>query len=278
MVSNKFVGHGIVIGIFVLQPILFNFGWENTLYLPGATPAYTYSDMNGYGHFVPALFWSIAYWFSIFAFLAVVSIAYTRRGAEDSLARSHRVWPSAALRVWSPRPRSSPCAPSAPALWYYYNAHVLNEYLTAKDRRHIQAGYERDFKKYELLPQPKVTAVDATINIYPERRSFDGTGRFTLQNKSTAPISQIHITDEQQSVSKRSIRPAVSPGEPGPARSVFHLRARSAARARGSAHSHVFRRPHHARLPRRERTGRVRLQRHLLRRRLLSADRLRPGV
>ena len=48
MVSNKFVGHGIVIGIFVLQPILYNFGWENTLYLVGATPPYTYSDMNGY--------------------------------------------------------------------------------------------------------------------------------------------------------------------------------------------------------------------------------------
>ena len=25
---------------------------------PGAAPPYTYSDMNGYGHFVPALFWS----------------------------------------------------------------------------------------------------------------------------------------------------------------------------------------------------------------------------
>ena len=29
--------------------------------------------------------------------------------------------------------------------WYFYNAHVLNEYLTAKDRRDIQAAYERDF-------------------------------------------------------------------------------------------------------------------------------------
>lgn len=28
MVSNKFVGHGIVIGIFVLQPIVFSFGWK----------------------------------------------------------------------------------------------------------------------------------------------------------------------------------------------------------------------------------------------------------
>ena len=72
------------------QPILFNFGWENTLYLFGATPPYTYSDMNGYGHFVPPLFWSITYWLSMAAFLGVLSIGLARRGAEDSLrARLH---------------------------------------------------------------------------------------------------------------------------------------------------------------------------------------------
>ncbi|MFI5230023.1 MAG: M1 family aminopeptidase, partial [Gemmatimonadales bacterium] len=72
--------------------------------------------------------------------------------------------------------------------------------LSAPDRRHIQADYERGFKQFELLPQPKVTAVDAAVNIYPDRRSFDGTGRFTLQNKSGEPIPRIHLTDEQQSV------------------------------------------------------------------------------
>ena len=199
--SNKFLGHGVVIGIFVLQPLLFNFGWENSLYLPGAAPPYTYSDMNGYGHFVPALFWSVAYWFCIFALLGVVSIAYTRRGSEDSLAartrlalrRAPRLVPAAALLI---------AAAIGSGVWFFYNTHVLNEYLTAKDRRRIQASYERDFKKYELLPQPKITAVDATVAIYPERRSFEANGRFTLQNKSTSPISQIHITNEQQSVRK----------------------------------------------------------------------------
>ena len=71
IVSNKFIGHGIVIGVFVITPILFSFGLENTLYLFGNTPPYTYSDMNGYGHFVPALFWSISYWLSISCLLAV---------------------------------------------------------------------------------------------------------------------------------------------------------------------------------------------------------------
>ena len=83
VVTNKFIGHGIVIGIFVLVPILFSFGWENTLYLFGNTPPYIYSDMNGYGHFVPALFWSIFYWLSISCLLGMASVALARRGADD---------------------------------------------------------------------------------------------------------------------------------------------------------------------------------------------------
>jgi hypothetical protein len=200
VVSNKFIGHGIVIGIFVLVPILFSFGWENTLYLFGNTPPYTYSDMNGYGHFAPALFWSIVYWLSISSLLATASIALARRGSDDAwparwrlaAQRSPRLIPAASLFL---------VAAIGSGAWYFYNAHVLNEYLTAKDRRDIQATYERDFKKYENLPQPKVIAVDANIDIFPERRSFSGTGHFALQNKTTQPIGQIHITNQWQSVS-----------------------------------------------------------------------------
>jgi hypothetical protein len=193
IVSNKFLGHGIVIGLFVLVPILYNVGFENTLLLPGATPTYRISDMNGYGHYVPALFWSITYWCSIFALLGVVSIAYTRRGSETSLGGRTR----AALQ------RAPGLLPAALLLaliavgsgsWFFYNAHVLNQYSTAKMRRHLQAQYEQDFKKYEHLPQPKVTDVATDFNIYPDRRSFDGTGTFTLQNKTAGPIPEVHLT------------------------------------------------------------------------------------
>src|SRR5271170_7502523 len=200
VVSNKFIGHGIVIGIFVLTPILFNFGWENTLYLFGNTPPYTYSDMNGYGHFVPALFWSITYWLSISCVLAVISIAFARRGSDDA-------WPARIRLARQRAPRLIPAAALFTVIaigsgaWYFYNAHILNEYLTAKDRRHIQAEYERDFKKYKNVPQPKVIAVDSNIDIFPEHRSLSGTGHFVLQNKTPQPISQIHITNQKESVS-----------------------------------------------------------------------------
>jgi hypothetical protein len=199
VVSNKFVGHAIVIGLFVLLPILYNFGWENTLYLVGQVPAYIYSDMNGYGHFVPALFWSIAYWFGICGALGVVSIALARRGAEDSLRARVRLALQRAPRL-APAALLFALIAVGAGSWYFYNAHVLNEYLDSKARRGIQADYERKFKQYENLLQPKVTAVDATIDIYPERRSFDGSVRMTLENKTSQPIPQIHITDQKQSV------------------------------------------------------------------------------
>ncbi|HXM13661.1 MAG TPA: M1 family aminopeptidase, partial [Candidatus Eremiobacteraceae bacterium] len=199
VVSNKFVGHGIVIGVFVLIPILFRYGYENTLYLPGQTPPYTYSDMNGYGHFVAALIWSLVYWFAIMAVLGIISIAYARRGAEDSWSARTKV---AAQRL----PRLIPAlvfflvAAIASGAWYYVNGHVWNEFLSAKQRRTIQADYERNYKKYELIPQPKIIAVESKIDIYPDRRSFEGTGSFLLQNKTDKPVDQVHITSTLQSV------------------------------------------------------------------------------
>lgn len=194
VVSNKFIGHGIVIAIFVITPILQSFGWENTLYLIGNTTASTYSDMNGYAHFVPALIWSTLYWLGFMSVLAVISIALARRGAEES---------------WSARLKSA--GQRSPALlpvgvlfllitlgsggWFFYNAHILNSFVSAKQRRHIQADYERDYKKYAHQPMPKIIAVDSNIDIFPERRSFSGTGHYVLQNKTSVPISEIHLSD-----------------------------------------------------------------------------------
>lgn len=200
IVSNKFIGHGIAIGIFVLVPIIFSFGWENTLYLFGNVPPYIYSDMNGYGHFVAALFWAITYWLAISAVLGVIAIAFAHRGSDDGWSAR---WKLAVGRI----PGLVPAAllfliiAVGSGAWYYYNGHVLNEYLNAKQRRDIQADYERHFKKNEHLLQPKVTAVDSQIDIDPGHRGFSGRGRYTLQNKTSQPISEIHITDQMQSIS-----------------------------------------------------------------------------
>ena len=107
VVSNKFIGHGLVILVFVITPILQGFGLENTLYLIGNTILSTYSDMNGYGHFVQGLIWSTLYWLGFTSLLGVVSIALSRRGSEDGWGSRFRLGPPATAVPVAGRPRCS---------------------------------------------------------------------------------------------------------------------------------------------------------------------------
>jgi hypothetical protein len=197
--SNKFIAHCVVVGFFVLIPILYSYGFENRLYMYGEVTPYTYSDMNGYGHFKQALFWITTYWLMVGGLLSVFAVALSRRGTELSLKS----------RLKLAKQRMPSLVPAALVFlllavgsggWFYYNAHILNEFRTAAQTRKRQAEYEKLYKQYEKLPQPKVVAVDVQVNLYPEKRSFDGKGYYTVVNQSNAPIEEVHITDVREAL------------------------------------------------------------------------------
>jgi ABC-2 type transport system permease protein len=199
IVGNKFVGHAVVIGMILLVPILYRWGIENRMVLYGEITPYTYSDMNEYGHFVPALFWIISYWLCIGGLLGVLAILLARRGTETS-------WP-VRMKLFRERfPRLAAFAALflilslATGAWFFYNTHIRNDFRTAKNNRQVQAEYERRYKKNELLPQPKITAVDINVDIFPERRSFQAAGHYMLVNRTGQPIDEIHLTESRESV------------------------------------------------------------------------------
>ena len=199
VVGNKFIGHAIVIGFIILVPVLYRYGIENRLLLYGEITPYTYSDMNGYGHFVKALFWITTYWLSVGGLFAVLAVVLARRGTETSWTVRMKL-----MRERFPRAVVLALVSAALAIatgaWFFYNAHVLNVYRTAKQNRTRQAEYERRYKKFEKFPQPKITAVDVDVNIYPERRSFDAKGYYLLANRADTPIDEIHLTETQESI------------------------------------------------------------------------------
>ena len=201
VISNKFAAHAAVIGTVVLVPILYRYGIENRLYLFGEIAPYTYSDMNGYGHFVPAVAWSILYWLAFGGIVGLISLAFARHGTcLDWRSR----WKAGRRNL---RTLVAPIALcfllfAGSGAWYFYNAHVLNRFRTAKDERRLQAEYERLYKKYERLPQPKIAAVAVAVDIFPENRSIGGHGSFLLVNRSPAPIADIHLTDFKESVTE----------------------------------------------------------------------------
>jgi ABC-2 type transport system permease protein len=199
LVGNKFLGYAVSIGYFILIPVLYRTVTENSLILFGQATPYTYSDMNGYGHFVPALFWSLLYWLAIAGLLGIIGIAMQRRGSDTS-------WKSRFHGAFERLPKLAPAAVLLLAVavgsgaWFYYNTHHLNPFRTTKQQRHLQAEYEKLYKKYEKQPLPKIVAVDTTVDIYPQQRSFKATGWYILENRSDQPISDIHITGQRESL------------------------------------------------------------------------------
>jgi ABC-2 type transport system permease protein len=199
IVSNKFIGHGIVIGVFLISIILDTAGLSNRLYMYGDVVPYTYSDMNGYGHFVQPILWSTVYWLAWAVFLGVLASLLARRGAETGL-RTRLSAARQSLPAYSVLLAIPLLAIVASGAWYYYNTHVLNPFLTDRDTRKLQAEYEKLYKKYERAPIPKIVAVDTAVDIYPENRSFSATGTYTAVNESDKPIQDIYVTNGRRSV------------------------------------------------------------------------------
>jgi aminopeptidase N len=77
----------------------------------------------------------------------------------------------------------------------YYNIKVLNRYETSDEFEKYQADYEKKYLKYENLPMPAITRVTLNAQLFPKERRLVVDGRYDLQNKTNAPIRDVHVRD-----------------------------------------------------------------------------------
>jgi ABC-type transport system involved in multi-copper enzyme maturation permease subunit len=195
LTNNKFIGYLVMILLLVSQVVLTMLHFEHNLYSYAGLPAVPHSDMNGYGHFLTGWSWFMLYWSLCALALLLLAHAFWARG----LAQPWRA------RLRSARQRLSGRSGAALALtlagfaasggWIYYNTNVLNEYVPADVRMDRQARYEKLYRQYKDLPQPKVTAVRADVDIYPGERRVAVRGHYALQNKTAAPLDTLRIQE-----------------------------------------------------------------------------------
>ena len=191
--NNKFVGYLLMVLLLVLQPVMNVLHLEHNLYNIAGLPQAPHSDMNGYGHFLQGWAWFALYWGLFMLALLIVAQALWVRG----LAPQWR----ARLRV--ARLRLSGSAGVALALtvaafagtggWIFYNTNVLNKYVPADVAMDRQARYEKLYRQYRDLPQPKMTSVRADVDIFPDERRVAIRGHYDLQNKTAAPLDTLRI-------------------------------------------------------------------------------------
>ena len=82
---------------------------------------------------------------------------------------------------------------------FFTTQKLLNTYDSSKEQENKQVDYEKKYKKFEHLTQPRFYKFNYTIDIMPEERSMTAKVEAWAKNKSNAPIQELHFTMPQLS-------------------------------------------------------------------------------
>ncbi len=55
------------------------------------------------------------------------------------------------------------------------------------------AAYEKNYRKYEKIPQPDITDIATEIKLYPSSNAYQIIGKYTLKNQTNQPINKVLI-------------------------------------------------------------------------------------
>ena len=203
--NQKYVGFLGVLLFFIMNPALRALDYEHRLYRYAATPPAIWSDMNGYGHFVWPMAIFNVYWVLFAAVFLVFSHLLWVRGTDGGLRQRLGIARQRFSKPVTVALLASLVGFGATGCYIYYNTNVLNEYVTTKESEELQANAEKKYKQYEHMPKPRITAVKADVQIFPERRAVDIRGEYTMVNKTGKPLREIHVAVNQQTLTKWTI-------------------------------------------------------------------------
>jgi ABC-type transport system involved in multi-copper enzyme maturation permease subunit len=193
LVNQKYIGHLLAIIAYVFIAIASMFGIEHNLLIYGAGPAWSYTEMSGFGASLKPWLWFKLYWAAWAMLLAVLARLLWVRGRESGLrVRLHLAY-RRLTRPTALTAGAAVCLILTLGGFIFYSTNVLNVYLAASDIAERSAEYERRYRRYAGIPQPRLTAATLHVEIYPDRRAVDIRGTYRLVNRSEIAIDSVHV-------------------------------------------------------------------------------------
>jgi ABC-type transport system involved in multi-copper enzyme maturation permease subunit len=194
VVNHKYVGHFAMVVYYALILFASQLGLEHHLYKFGSVPPAVYSDINGFGHFMTRVRAFQAYWWAASLLLLVAAYLMWTRGTVSGwrerlvVARQRLTAPTMVVAF------IGVAGMAATGGFIFYNTNVLNHYETAFDAQQRQADYERKYKPLLAAePQPKITAVKLTVDLFPAEQRVRMRGSYTLENRSSVPVTTLNL-------------------------------------------------------------------------------------
>lgn len=193
LARNKYIGFFIIILFYIWNSFIASNVLKHNLFVFNSSPGYQYSDMNGFGHALFPYFIFKLYWGALGVLLATLTSALWTRGTGFSLKWRFQQSPGYARKRSLAVIAASAVVFIGCGSFIYYNTNIQNKHMSSYDWQELQVTYEKKYKKYEKLPQPKITDVKVNVDIFPSKRGLHASGYYVLQNKNAQPVSTIHV-------------------------------------------------------------------------------------
>ena len=190
--KNFLVGFFVILVLLLALNSLSVVGIEHPIFSFNSDPGYSYSDMNGYGT-IRSFFIYKGYWLLFAAGLYGITLLFWRRGilagAKERMAIASR------------RMRLSVVLPTVIAFLafiglgtaIYQHDTELEPYYSSKEREQQQVDFEKQYKKFEKYPQPRIVDVNVDMNIYPNERDYNAKVKYIMVNKTGKAIDSLFL-------------------------------------------------------------------------------------
>ncbi len=191
--NNKFIGYLLMLVYLVARGVMGFLDLDDKLYSPFSATPLPYADMNGYGHFLVGWTWFRIYWGAFAVLLFIAALLFWVRGNRSTFRER--------LREARRRFGAGSLAATALALavfigsgfFIFHNTHRLNEYVPGDVQLDLQAEYEKKYRQYKDIPQPRISEMKVDVDIYPEGLRADVRGHYRLVNRHDTPIETLHV-------------------------------------------------------------------------------------
>ncbi|HYC86277.1 MAG TPA: hypothetical protein VEB86_13685 [Chryseosolibacter sp.] len=205
VVNDKYLGHMVSVIAFVFIAMASLFGVEHNMLIYAGGPIWSYTEMRGFGPTTGPWLWFKLYWLGWALLLAVAATLMWPRGRERTL----RVRLQVARRRITPATLWAVGVAAALILtvggFIFYNTNILNDHRSKSATKQLFAEYERRYRKYENIVQPRLVATKLYIELYPVRREIDIRGVYELVNASAERIGSVHVSTAAGSIETRSV-------------------------------------------------------------------------
>ncbi|WP_040281682.1 ABC transporter permease/M1 family aminopeptidase [Psychroserpens damuponensis] len=193
LVNHKFIGIMLMVVFFITTILLGVFGYDHELYLFGGSSLGTYSDMNGYGHFLKPFLIVKLYWFLFGLLMLIIASVVIVRGAETNVLKRIKTSKYNISKSLFKLITTVGVLFIIIGGFIFYNTNVLNTYWTNSEATAFRVSYEKELKQFEYIPQPKLVDVNLKLELYPSTRDYTVEGYYILKNTTSTDIKTVHI-------------------------------------------------------------------------------------